>query len=303
MVSALDVIEDRAYYSDRVDWLQIRAGVDRAAATGLAYSYLDQVLADLGDAHSSLLRPYQAAGVFGPQNSPLDESEIPEVERISSGIGYLRIPGVSAGVIRSGDALEFALTDAAEQYINSVRELILSNTDVCGWIVDLRDNGGGNALLMLAALQPLLGVGVVTRFSGRDGTVSGISVDADGVPSGVDNLTREWSEPFPSAATDSSVAVLINSSTASAAEAVVIAFSGRADTRSFGTATRGLPTANDVIPLADGSVLLLTVSVGLDRAGNLYEGPIEPDVVVPGDLAAPRRTTEPQPQARHGLKR
>lgn len=288
LLSALDVVEARAYYSDRVDWSQARAGADRAAASGLAYSYLDEVLRDLGDSHSSLLRPYQAAGIFGSQDSPLDETEVPEVMRISSRIGYLRIPGVSAGVIRSGDTLESALTDAAKQYVNSVRDFILANTDACGWIVDLRDNGGGNAWLMLAALQPLLGVGVVARFRADDGTISGISVNADGVPTAVDGLPQDWSEPVPAAATDAPVAVLINSSTASAAEAVVIAFSGRAGTRSFGAETRGLPTANDVLPLADGSVLLLTVAVGLDRTGNLYEGPIQPDAVVPNEMTAAR---------------
>jgi carboxyl-terminal processing protease len=288
LLAALDIVEARAYYSDRVDWSQARAGADRAAATGLMYSYLEEVLRGLGDSHSLFLRPHQAASFFGPQDSPLDESEIPEAVSISSRIGYLRIPSVTAGVTIRGDTVEVAMTDPAQQYVNAIRGFILANADICGWIVDLRNNGGGNAFLMLAGLQPLLGVGVVSRFAGRDGTVTGINLDADGVPSGVDALPRDWSEPFPAAATDAPVAVLINSSSASAAEAVLIAFSGRAGTRSFGTQTSGVPTANDILPLADGSALVLTVSVGLDRAGNLYEGPIQPDEVVPDVTTAPR---------------
>jgi carboxyl-terminal processing protease len=73
------------------------------------------------------------------------------------------------------------------------------------------------------------------------------------------------------------VAVLIDQRTASAAEAVLIAFRGRLHTRSFGRATAGVPTGNVCHRLADGSLLAVTESVAVDRTGNTYGSAIAPD--------------------------
>ena len=61
------------------------------------------------------------------------------------------------------------------------------------------------------------------------------------------------------------VAVLFDGATASSGEAVVVAFQRRADTRSFGTVTCGLSTANEAYTMSDGASLLLTVAVMADR--------------------------------------
>lgn len=66
------------------------------------------------------------------------------------------------------------------------------------------------------------------------------------------------------------VAVLISKSTASAGEAVAIAFKGRPNVRFFGQRTTGLTTANDVFAISDGSGLFLAVMNYADRDGNRY---------------------------------
>jgi hypothetical protein len=48
----------------------------------------------------------------------------------------------------------------------------------------------------------------------------------------------------------------------------------------FGQPTRGVPTGNDIVRLSDGSGLLLTEGIGVDRDGHTYEGPIAPDEAV-----------------------
>ncbi|WP_250969315.1 S41 family peptidase [Streptomyces sp. RKAG290] len=77
------------------------------------------------------------------------------------------------------------------------------------------------------------------------------------------------------------MAVLTGPVTASAAEAVTIAFRGRPRTRTFGKPTAGVPTANSSYPLSDGALVVLTVAREADRDGHLYDGPIAPDVDVP----------------------
>ena len=70
--------------------------------------------------------------------------------------------------------------------------------------------------------------------------------------------------------------------TASSGEAVLIAFVGRPNTRSFGTATRGLTTANDGFPLPDGASIMLAVGTYADRLGRVYGQAIEPDQCLEG---------------------
>jgi C-terminal processing protease CtpA/Prc len=79
------------------------------------------------------------------------------------------------------------------------------------------------------------------------------------------------------------VAVLTGPRTASSGEATVLAFRGRAQTRSFGQPTAGVSTANVVRRLVDGSALVLTTSVMRDRNGHGDGRKIAPDQATVGD--------------------
>lgn len=71
--------------------------------------------------------------------------------------------------------------------------------------------------------------------------------------------------------------------TASAGEAVVVAFRGRPDTRFFGEQTYGVPTGNEPYHLSVGAVLVLTQVKDADRTGRAYDAPIPPDVEIVND--------------------
>jgi hypothetical protein len=62
---------------------------------------------------------------------------------------------------------------------------------------------------------------------------------------------------------------------------VEVAFIGRAQTRSFGSPTYGIPTGNELRDLSDGSALNLTEEISLDRLGHTHDAPLAPDVAVP----------------------
>lgn len=285
VIDVFDLIESRAYFSDRVDWTTRRSEVSRAANTGLIYSLVDDVIADLADDHSRLLRPYQVAGVV--ESELVLSTPAPTGDVIATNVGYLVLPAVGVGVARDGDRMVSAETPASATYVNAGRAVLTTHVDTCGWIIDLRGNRGGNALLMLSALAPLLGVGVVSRFRGRNGETSGITLDERGMAHEVDGLNDNWNEPVPNPLSMAPVAILTNGATASAAEAVAIAFVRRAGTRSFGAATQGVPTAIEATFLSDGAVLALTVAVSVDRSGRLYKGPIVPDEPVVDPLGVP----------------
>ena|SRR5437016_1571429 len=73
------------------------------------------------------------------------------------------------------------------------------------------------------------------------------------------------------------VTVLTGPVTASSGEAITVDFRGRPHTRSFGSPTNGVPTANGVFTLSDGALLVLTVAVDADRSGQTYDSAIAPD--------------------------
>lgn len=76
------------------------------------------------------------------------------------------------------------------------------------------------------------------------------------------------------------VAVLLGPKTGSSGEAVALAFRGRPATRSFGQETAGFSTANKPTRLSDGSILLLTGSISVDRNLQSDGRKLKPDVAV-----------------------
>ncbi|WIX78400.1 S41 family peptidase [Amycolatopsis carbonis] len=76
--------------------------------------------------------------------------------------------------------------------------------------------------------------------------------------------------------------MLTSARTGSSGEATLIAFRGLARARTFGQATAGLATGNEVYHLSDGAELLITTVREVDRTGRVYGNtPIEPDHPLP----------------------
>ncbi len=91
---------------------------------------------------------------------------------------------------------------------------------------------------------------------------------------------EEIDAPYPLAIPHPKVAVLTDIGVASAGESIAVAFRGRPNTRSFGTATCGLSTAIATFLLSNGARINVAVSVLADRTMRRYGGVIEPDELV-----------------------
>jgi carboxyl-terminal processing protease len=278
LMQALELIEQHAYYSDRIDWPSRYGEAREFVATVLGPArlgtFVSATLDDLGDNHSRLVAPTVAEELVAAQ--PRRDVE-PSGEALDGDIGYLLLPGFAGGARREGDQVVEADTPAVRAYVNAARRLLV-DPNVCGWILDLRRNDGGNAFPMLSAVAPLLGAGVFVGFKHRDGMLSGIEITEDGSTGEATDVSLLGPKPGSQPPqVPLPVAVLTNGVTGSAGEAVAIALKGRPHTRSFGSPTAGVPTANDGFFLSDGSLLLLTVAVDVDRNGNMYESPIAPD--------------------------
>jgi len=179
---------------------------------------------------------------------------------------------------------------AATAFANQVQEAIAAadRDDLIGWIVDLRNNGGGNMWPMIAGVGPLLGDGPLGYFiDPLGGETSWEYRDGSALSAGVVITTVR--SPYRLRRPQPRVAVLSNLGIASSGEATLIAFRLRPDTRSFGEATCGLSTANRTFPLSDGATLTLTTSVMADRAKNRFGDRITPDEVLTDQAQAIQR--------------
>lgn len=256
--AAIALIKENALRRDAVAWdvVEPRARAMAAGATKSSdvYPAIRYLIDQLGDNHSRLATPDQTAAFFsgGAQNPAVETRALPR------NVGYVGMPGYSG-----------ADTSAMWTYTTRTHRAIESTarSAACGWIVDLRQNTGGNMWPMLAGLKPFLGSAELGSFENAGGRgapwVAGQNVDID--PPAALDLTSAW------------VAVLTGPRTASSGEVVAIAFRGRPRTRSFGEPTAGLSTANRTFVLPDGAMLVLTTAIDVDRNGRRYGEKVDPD--------------------------
>ena len=194
-----------------------------------------------------------------------EEFTAPAGRRLAGGIGYIEVQGVSSGPM-------------AASYDDAVHQLIqqIDDGSLRGWIVDLRRNGGGSIEPMLASIGPLAGSGKLGAYVSARATSEWVYDPARGAAIFEGYELASVASPA-SLRDDVPVAVLTSPLTAQAGEALAVAFSGRARTRRFGAGTRGVPVGSTTIRLADGAMIVLTVTVYCDRAGERFDGVLLPD--------------------------
>jgi hypothetical protein len=263
--AAIDSIKTRALKRERVT-----AAIERSArllAAGAAtpadaYPAIQYLIAMLADGHSALWSPSGWEMVNGSTPTGAGSQNRDPQVTTTGPIGYIEMPGYLGNQ-----------PESLRSYAANVHRLLQGSQSnaACGWILDLRNNDGGNVYPMLAALKPFLGDEPLGANMGPDGPTeprrAGKNVDVE-PPSGLRVLENAW------------MAVLIGPRTNSAGEAVTLAFRGRARTRHFGQPTAGRTTANAAITLPDGAGLALAVAVMADRTGRVYGGRIEPDELI-----------------------
>jgi C-terminal processing protease CtpA/Prc len=182
-------------------------------------------------------------------------------------------------------------------YVDSIHTRIaaLDSARVCGWIVDLRENTGGNMWPMLAGIGPLLDATTVGSFTDsppgsawhyRDGR----SWFGGEVPP-IRPLGWGTTIPQPVRNPSAPVALLIGRKTASSGEMTLLAFLGRPNLRTFGDSSAGFTSANSSIPLRDGATMVVTSSYPRDRLGRAYPLSVSPDELIPAVDSTGRSTT------------
>lgn len=277
---ALDIMQNNSINRNQIDWVTLRAKAHERANGAKSYADTYEAirfaLRELGDNHSQFYEPNRVEQLFHATAKDFPSSEGKFLEEK---LGYVLLP-----TFNSGDR------DQQVLFATTVQKIIrdIDSQSPCGWMIDLQENRGGTTSAMLAGIGPVLGEGRVGSFL----TVSR-SADKELQPlnwfyeNGVIRIEQEKARPtevdgggYKLKRPDPPVAILTSKLTASAAEAVVVAFAGRPNTRRFGIATAGVPTGNRIIPLSDGAAIVLTMLYDVDRTGKIYDGPIAPDEVI-----------------------
>ena len=257
-------IRAHALNADRVDWRQAEAEIERRMpnvhTADDAYGVIGSLLRKLQDGHSGLLPPRElqrSANEGTPSFAPVVE--------VRDAVGIVPVPAFEGTDTAAGNAFARELASAIADRAPEAS---------CGWVVDLRDNNGGNMWPMLSGLYPLLGDATPGYVRDREGR------------------QRVWKMVSPGiAGPDLSavpVVVVTGAKTASSGEAVAVAFRGRPRTRSVGQPTFGVSTSNQMYTLPGGAGLNLTTARFVDRTGRAYGDALVPDEAAPEHEAVAR---------------
>jgi C-terminal processing protease CtpA/Prc len=268
LVEALDLLQRHHIRSASVDWERLRADAlsiaEGAQTARETYGAIRYAISRLGERHTAFIAPASAtAGGARP------ERRWPTAE-INGRIGSVRLTPLS--MVGPGGP------EAARLYAETLGAEVrrLDAADVCGWVIDLRGDSGGNMWPMLNGLKSLLGDPPFGAFVTPQGAVSswveisGVVAEARDVPRSPPTAPKSHKSRAP-------IALLIGPQTASSGEMVAIALQGRPQTRSFGSQTAGLVTANQSFVLSDGAVLAIATAWVRDRTGRTYTGALQPD--------------------------
>jgi carboxyl-terminal processing protease len=267
------------YKKDSVQWEDLftaaRTRLSNSADCEAAQETLQWCFKEMKEKHSFVLPRSKAAVYNGNVNSSAEPTPLHKLigplrhELAEKGIAYIDIPWIST----ADKKLCIAFADSLQHLIASYDQ-----QGVTKWIIDLRNNTGGNCWPMLAGLGPLLGNGVYGYFVSANEKIPFSYRNGAMMQGAYARCTA--TAPYSLTHETNSIVVLTGPNTASAGEIVALAFRGMNDVFLYGEPTAGLTTANATYNLSDGSVLVLTVCKEADRTGKIQEGKIQPDKLI-----------------------
>lgn len=277
---AFELMQKNYYRKDYINWDTLKVAAreklqSRRNCTD-AYETINWCFQQMRERHSFVMPTLRAAEynndkkrlAHAPALSKLMGpiyAEIPE-----PGIAYISIPWVST----TDDEICTRIADSLQNLIASLDEQGINN-----WIVDLRNNSGGNCWPMIAGAGPLLGEGICGYFIRNHEKVS-ISYKDGQAFQGKSLRCKISGSAYTLKNPKANVVVLTNNKTSSSGEIMALAFKGKERVQLYGQATAGFTTANATYTLSDNSMLVLTVCQEADRTGRICSGRIVPDVTV-----------------------
>ena len=270
----INIMEVNFFQRDRIDWESFREQVFATAKAAEIPEQksqgIRQALTLLSDADSYWINPAGQQKWGGTDIGCRSDANFSGT--VPDQVGYFRIDR-----FRPFD-------ENIEDYIETAHARIrkMDNESIKGWVVDLRDNYAMDMFPMLAAVGPILGEGIAGNLVYSDSPTISFGYREGGTFLGETILTQA-PDPYQLLVSNSKVAVILGQATRRAGEAIALAFSGRENTRFFGTTTCGQSTIIQDFQLSDNTQLSLAVGFIADRNLKDFDG----DSVVPDEFANP----------------
>ena len=274
----VDITKNNSIVADSLNWEGIRKDMLSLAygaqTTSECYETVNYLLTQLrkkGDNHSNFYPP-----AFNKKNKTINiDGRTPSGSYLGNSIGYINVPGFTS--INKKIGIEFATA------IQSLIRTIDSAHAIESWIVDLRENTGGNMYPMIAGLGPLIGEGKLGYFySPKNKNEYAWQYKNGAAGAGITTICKV-ENPYTLKNNHVKVIVLTGYNTASSGEMTLISFKGKENTTVMGMPTAGYSTGNGGHSLSDGSMLNLCESYCRDRNKKSYFGKIEPDEIIADD--------------------
>jgi hypothetical protein len=269
------IIKKNAIYSDSLNWQILNNHLDSLVKNlktkediTIATKYVLDQLRLSGDNHSFFM-PKTTVEKFSNHNT---DGRQPYAKLIDNHVGYIYVPGF------------FSISDTAcYNFASKIQKLIKdldSQNSITGWIVDLRQNTGGNMYPMIAGLGPLIGDGTLGYFVHPKTKSTDKWFYSNGSSGEGNEKLVTIQNPYTIKSNNPKIAVLISSQTGSSGEMTAVSFIGKQNVKFFGQPSGGYTTGNQGYKLIDGAYIYLAVSYIEDRNNKKYLGSIYPDVLI-----------------------
>ncbi|MCE9539990.1 MAG: S41 family peptidase [Bacteroidetes bacterium] len=269
------IVRSNSIYADSLDWHTINTNIAKLSiglkAKEDAHILSDYVLSELrqsGENHSFYMKKVNV-NKFSDHNT---DGRQPFSKLIDNHIGYIYVPGFNS--VNDTTCSNFAIK------IQKLIEDLDSRKTITGWIIDLRENSGGNMYPMIAGLGPIVGEGTLGYFINPKSKKTDKWYYSNGSSGEGNKPYLTIKKPYSLKTLNSKVAVLISSMTGSSGEMTAVSFIGKENVKILGQNSGGYTTGNQGYKLLDGSYLYLAVSYISDRNNKKYLGSISPDILV-----------------------
>jgi len=274
----LSLIEQNSIKKNDINWSDIKKEVKDSINTFKntedIYRAIRYTLKLINDRHSTL---WTLKDGFGNQiKSTIDSSTLLESRVIDGDIGYLKL---NNGL----DCENEKMTDIYRMGLRKALFLIDSSSTISGWIIDLRDNSGGDVScepLGLSPLfeQPLIGIFCNNKHSFTNAVCTNSVIIVHDVRLDTlicDSILKNKHKK---------IAILVGKRTASAAEFLAIAFKFQNNTKIFGSKTYGATSSINFFDISDSTKLVvakltLATNYFCDKNKNLLKEGVTPDII------------------------
>jgi C-terminal processing protease CtpA/Prc len=266
----LKIIKKNALYKDSLNWQKIeeeskmlQLSNNDSISEKLLFDFFKSKLREAGDKHSFFI---SKKAMTARSQKPVDVH--PEAKYLGDNVGSIKVPRCLS--FDAEKDIAFANTIRTQ-----IKEIDSTNT-ITGWVVDLRNNTGGNMWPMLAGLNALMDDGTVGYFVFPTTNKK----DPWKVENGKSGGKKRKINDYKIENRQVKIAVLIDGLTGSSGETTAISFLGLPNVKTFGQPSAGYTTSNQMFILSNEAHLYLAVGIASDRTGKVYPEKINPDVLI-----------------------